>query len=145
MKELIFFMLLYLVVPPLVFLLLFRYFRKKHLANGSVINYNPTMSRFVYLIEMSPEEALAALEVKNVADKICCDVDRENALLVFSEGLLEFKVRYYYSFKACDGGFLLLLERKIDIIRQTRMCYKFNSFMRSKLNAKPVPISQYTE
>ena len=132
---------------------------KKHEeATGGVINYNPTMSKFVYKVYMSEEEIIRSLKILNVQDELSCSFNYERNTVIFSN--LCYKYEYFYEIQEYDGFSILKLSRASFSLTELKpswakyrnyyyahpkgdINYKLNPFMVRKINAEIIPFSQY--
>lgn len=110
-------------------------------ATNGIVNYNPTLTKFVYRVYMSKKEIISSLKIINVKDELSCAFDFEKNIIIFS-GLEVLKKEFFYEIKECDG-FSILKLRQASLYGSPNFVFKINSFMVSKINAEIVPFSQY--
>ena len=132
---------------------------KKHEeATGGVMNYDPSMSKFVYKVYMSSEEIIRSLKIINVQDDLSCTFNFERNTIIFSD--LCFKYEYFYEIQEYDEFSILKLSRVSFSLYELKpswakyrnyyyahpkgdIHYKLNPFMVRKINAEIIPFSQY--
>lgn len=131
---------------------------KKHEeVTGDVVNYDSSMSRFVYKVYMSKEEVINSLKIMNIKDTLSCTFDFENSTILFKDlSSVSSHKKYFYEIKECDGFAILKLchvsfaKNHYYMSRpfwgsrgQNNIPYMLNPFMVSKINAEIIPFSQY--
>ena len=110
-------------------------------ATNGIVNYNPTLRKFVYKVYMSEEEIISSLKIINVKDELSCAFDFEKNIIFFS-GLEILKKEFFYEIQEYEG-FSILKLRQTSLFGSPNFVFKLNLFMVSKLNAEIVPYSQY--
>lgn len=82
---------------------------KKHeKVTGGVVNYDSTMSKFVYKVYMSREEIINSLKIINAKDDLSCTFDFEKNTVLFSD--LCQRKEYFYEIQECEGFSILKLS-----------------------------------
>lgn len=126
---------------------------KKHEeATGGVMNYDPSMSKFVYKVYMSGEEIIRSLKILNVQDELSCTFNFERNTIIFSN--LCYKYEYFYKIQEYDEFSILKLSRAslfeskpartfYNAPPRGDIHYRLNPFMVRKINAVIIPFSQY--
>ena len=112
-----------------------------NITNNGIVNYNRTLTKFVYKVYMSKEEIISLLKIINVKDELACTFDFEKNIIIFS-GLEVFKKEFFYEIQECDG-FSILKLKQTSLIGSPTFIFKLNPFMISKINAEIIPFSLY--
>lgn len=140
--EFIYFTLFFFVILiPLILGVIIPICKKHSKTTGSIINYDSTMKKFVYKINLSNQQIINLLNTKNVFDELSCDFDFEKSVIRFSE--YGSHRDYYFQVQECNGFSILRLEQVALLGMQSYIPYKLNPFMVSKLQAEIIPFSQY--
>ena len=129
------------ILIPMVLGIIIPIYKKHHSVTGGIINYDSTMRNFVYKINLSYQQAVDLLNVKNDVDELSCTFDFEKAIIRFSE--YGSHRDYYFQIQECNGFSILKLKQVELIGMQSHVPYKLNPFLVSKLQAEIVPFSQY--
>ena len=142
MELFIFFTIFFFVILiPLVLGILIPIYKEHRRASGGVINYDFAMRKFVYKINLSYQQAVDLLSLKNDVDELSCTFDFEKAIIRFSEYCSHRD--YYFQIQECSGFSILKLEQVELIGMSSHVPYKLNPFIVSKLQAEIVPFSHY--
>ena len=140
--ELLFFAIFFFVILiPLVLGIIIPVYKKHSSVTGGIINYDSTMRKSVYKINLSYQQAVDLLSLKNDVDELSCTFDFEKAIIRFSE--YGSHRDYYFQIQECSGFSILKLEQVELIGISSHVPYKLNPFIVSKLQAEIVPFSQY--
>ena len=140
--ELLFFAIFFFVILiPLVLGIIIPIYKEHSKVTGGIINYDSTMRKFVYKINLSSQEIIDLLNAKNDIDELSCSFDFEKAIIRFSE--YSSHRDYYFQIQECSGFSILKLEQVELIGMSSHVPYKLNPFIVSKLQAEIVPFSQY--
>lgn len=99
------------------------------------------MRKFVYKVSMSGKDIIDLLKVRNDTDDLSCTFDFSRNVIKFSE--YGSSREYYFQIYECEGFSVLRLEQVELIGMQSRVPYKLNPFIVSKLQAEIVPFSEY--
>lgn len=108
-------------------------------ATGGVINYDPSMRKFVYRVNLPYRQILETLQTKNGTDELSCTFE-QNVLRISEYGSHR---DYYFRVQECDGYCVVRLEQVEAFGMKSSVPYKLNPFMLSKLQAKLLPFSRY--
>ena len=140
--EFLFFALFFVVILiPLVLGIIIPIYKNHSKVTGGIINYDSTMRKFVYKINLSSQEIVYLLNTKNDIDELSCAFDFEKSVIRFSE--YGSHRDYYFKIQECSDFSVLRLEQ-VDLLgMQSHVPYKLNPFIVSKLRAEIVPFSQY--
>lgn len=141
MKFLFLVLLLFALLIPMVLGIIIPIFKNHSKVTGDIINYDSTMSKFVYKINLSSEEIINLLKIKNDVDELSCTFDFDRSVISFSE--YGSHKDYYFQIQECDGCSVLRLEQVALIGMQSYIPYKLNPFIVSKLQAQIIPFSLY--
>lgn len=117
-------------------------YKSHNKVTGSIINYDSTMRKFVYKVNLSGEEIINLLNTKNDIDELSCAFDFEKSVIRFSE--YGSHRDYYFRVQECGEFSILRLEEVALIGMKSHVPYKLNPFIVSKLQAEIVPFSQYS-
>ena len=140
--ELLFFAIFFVVILiPLVVGITIPIYKKHSSVTGGVINYNSSMRKFVYKVNLSYQQVVDLLNTNNDVDELSCTFDFEKAIIRFSE--YGSHRDYYFQIQECSGFSILKLEQVELIGMSSHVPYKLNPFIVSKLQAEIVPFSQY--
>ena len=141
--EFLFFAILYFVILiPLVLGIIIPMYKKNCSATGGIINYDSTMKKFVYKINLSYQQAVDLLNTKNAVDELSCTFDFDKSIIRFSDNGSH--IDYYFQIQECSGFAILKLEQVKLIGMQSYIPYKLNPYFVRKLQAEIVPFSQYS-
>ena len=141
MRHLIFVIFFFLILIPLVLAIIIPVLKKHRKATGGIVNYDTTMRKFVYKVSMSGKDIIDLLKVRNDTDDLSCTFDFSRNVIKFSE--YGSSREYYFQIYECEGFSVLRLEQVELIGMQSRVPYKLNPFIVSKLQAEIVPFSEY--
>ena len=130
-----------LILVPLVLGIVISIYKRHSNVTGSIINYDSTMRKFVYKVNLSSEDIINSLKTKNDADELTCTFDLDGAVIKFSE--YGSNRDYYFHVQECNGFSILRLEQVALVGMQSHVPYKLNPFIVSKLQAEIIPFSQY--
>lgn len=141
MEYLYFLLSLFIILIPLVLGITIPIYKKHRSVTGGIINYDSTMRKFVYKINLPYQQAVDLLNVKNDVDELSCTFDFEKAIIRFSE--YGSHRDYYFQIQECNGFSILKLKQVELIGMQSHIPYKLNPFMVQKLKAQIIPFSQF--
>ena len=140
--EFLFFALFFFVtLIPLVLGIIIPIHKDHSKVTGGIINYDSTMRKFVYKIDLSSQEIINLLNTKNDVDELSCAFDFEKSVIRFSE--YGSHRDYYFQVQECSDFSILRLEQVALIGMKSYVPYKLNPLIVSKLQAEIVPFSQY--
>ena len=140
--ELLFFAIFFFVILiPLVLGIIIPIYKKHSSVTGGIINYDSTMRKFVYKINLPYQQAVDLLNMKNDVDELSCTFDFEKAIIRFSE--YGSHRDYYFQTQECNGFSILKLKQVELIGMKSHIPYKLNPFMVQKLEAQIIPFSQF--
>lgn len=126
---------------PLVLGIIIPVYKSHYKATGSIINYDTTMRKFVYKVNLSSEDIINLLKIKNDIDELSCTFDFDKSVIRLSDyGSYR---DYYFQVQECNGFSILRLEQVTLIGMSSHIPYKLNPFMVRKLQAEIIPFSQY--
>ena len=141
--EILFYMIFFFVILiPLILGIIIPIYKNHSNVTGNIINYDSTMRKFVYKINLSYQQAVDLLNTKNVVDELSCTFDFDKAIIRFSE--YDSHRDYHFQIQEFNGFSVLKLEQVALIGMQSHVPYKLNPFMIRKLKAELVPFSQYS-
>lgn len=140
--ELLFFAIFFFaILIPLVLGIIIPIYKKYRNVTDGVINYDSSMRKFVYKVNLSYQQVVDLLNTKNDVDELSCTFDFDKAIVRFSE--YGSHRNYYFQFQECSGFSILKLEQVELIGMSSYVPYKLNPFLVSKLQAEIVPFSRY--
>lgn len=131
----------FVILIPLVLGIIIPIYKNHRNVTGGIINYDSSMRKFVYKINLSYQQAVDLLNTKNDVDELSCTFDFDKATIRFSE--YGSQRDYYFQIQECDSFSILRLEQVELIGMQSHIPYKLNPFLVSKLQAEIVPFSLY--
>ena len=141
MEFLLFVLFFFVILIPLVLGIIIPIYKEHSKVTGGIINYDSTMRKFVYKINLSSQEIINLLNKKNDIDELSCAFDFEKSVVRFSE--YGSHRDYYFKIQECSDFSILKLEQVALLGMQSHVPYKLNPFIVSKLRAEIVPFSQY--
>lgn len=141
MKFLLFALFFFVILISVVLGIIIPIYKSHNKVTGGIINYDSTMRKFVYKVNLSSEDIINLLKTKNVTDELSCSFDFERSVINFSE--YGSNREYYFQVQECNGFSVLRLEQVALIGMQSHIPYKLNPFIVSKLQAEIIPYSQY--
>lgn len=100
------------------------------------------MKKFVYKINLSNEQVIELLNMRNVLDELSCTFDLDNFIIRFSE--YGSHSDYYFQVQQYNDFSILKLEQVEFISMQNQIPFKLNPFIVNKLQAEIIPFSQYS-
>lgn len=140
--DFLFFILFFLVfLIPLVLAINIPIYKNHKKATGGIINYDATMKKFVYKVNLSNRQIINTLSIKNEFDELFCTFDFEKSVIRFSE--YGSHRDYYFQVIEYNDFSVLRLEQVALFGMQSSVPLKLNSFMVNKLQAEIIPFSQY--
>lgn len=131
----------FVILIPLVLVMILPIYKNHNKATRGIINYDSTMRKFVYKVNLSRDEILATLKIKNSIDDLSCNFDFERPVIKFEE--YGSSREYYFKIQECNGFSILRLEQVELIGMRSYIPYKLNPFLVGKLHAEIIPFSQY--
>lgn len=131
----------FVFIIPLVLGIVIPIYQNHSKSTGGIINYDPTMKKFVYKVNLSKQQVVNLLNVSNEIDELSCTIDDQKSIIRFSE-YGSYK-DYYFQVIECNDFSILRLESVTFIGMQSHVPYKLNPFMINKLRAEIIPFSQY--
>jgi len=142
MEFLVFvFVLLFVIIIPIVLGINIPIYKEHSKVTGGITNFDSSMRKFVYKINLSNQEIVNLLSTKNDVDELSCAFDFEKSVIRFSEyGSYR---DYYFQVQECGDFSILRLEQVAFIGMKSAVPLKLNPFMVNKLEAKIIPFSQY--
>lgn len=140
MESLIFAILFFLALI-IVLGIIIPVYKNHYKSTGNIINYDSTMRKFVYKVNMSREEIINTLRVNSDIDELSCTFDFEKSIIQFSE--YGSNREYYFAIQACDGYCIFRLNQVALIGMQSNIPFKLNPFIVSKLKAEIIPFAQF--
>ncbi len=126
---------------PLVLGIIIPTYKSHYKVTGSIINYDSTMRKFVYKVNLSSEDIINLLKIRNDIDELSCTFDFDKSVIKFSD--YGSYGDYYFRVQECNGSSILMLEQVSLIGMSSNISYKLNPFMVRKLQAEIIPFSQY--
>lgn len=140
--ELWFYAIIIFVIVFLVSGISIPIYKKHKKVTGDIINYDVTMRKFVYKVNLSSEDIIRLLKIKNVADELSCSFDFDRSVINFIE--YGANLEYYFQVQEYNEFSVLRLEQVALIGMQSYTPFKLNSFISGKLKAEIIPYSQYS-
>lgn len=137
----VFAILFFVILVPLVLGIIIPIHKSHNKITVDIINYDSTMRKFVYKVNLSSEDIINLLNTKNVSDELSCTFDFNKSVIKFSE--YGSNKEYYFQVQECNGFSILRLEQVALTGIQSQVPYKLNPFIVSKLQAEIIPYSQY--
>lgn len=137
----VFAILFFVILVPLVLGIIIPIHKSHNKITGDIINYDSTMRKFVYKVNLSSEDIINLLNTKNDSDELSCTFDFNKSVINFSE--YGSNKEYYFQVQECNGFSILRLEQVALTGIQSQVPYKLNPFIVSKLQAEIIPYSQY--
>ncbi len=141
MEFLFFILFFFIFLIPLILGVVIPIYKNHNKATAGIINYDSTMRKFVYKINLSSHEIIDLLNTKSDCDELSCGFDYEKSIIRISE--YGSHRDYYFKIKECSGFSILRLEQVSLFGMQSHVPLKLNPFIVSKLRAEIVPFSQY--
>ena len=112
---------------------------KHKTVNNGIINYNNSMTKYVYKVNLSKAEILKLLKGTSEFDELSCTFNEDETIIKFSK--TGSYIKYYFLVREYDDYSLLQLEQASKFGNYLQ--YKLNPFFVNKLNAEIVPFSLY--
>ena len=131
----------FVILVPLILVIIIPIHKSHNKVTDGIINYDSTMRKFVYKVNLSSEDIINLLKTKNDVDELSCSFDFNRSVINFSE--YGSNREYYFQVQECNGFSILRLEQVALIGMQSHVPYKLNPFIVSKLQAEIIPYSQY--
>ncbi len=125
-----------LVLLPLCLGIVIPIYKNHNSVTGKTINYDSSMKKYVYRINLSYRKIIDLLSAKSDIDDLSCTFDFERSVIRFSDytGYKD----YSFSIQEFDGSCILRLEQFSSIGVPNQISYKLNPFMVAKLQAELV-------
>ena len=131
----------FIFLIPLILGIVIPIYKNHNKVTAGIINYDSTMRKFVYKINLSSHEIIDLLNTKNDGDELSCGFDYEKSIIRISE--YGSHRDYYFNIQECSGFSILRLEQVSLFGMQSHVPLKLNPFIVSKLQAEIVPFSKY--
>lgn len=141
MEPLIFVIFFSIIIITLVLGMTIPIFKRHNEVTGGIINYDFNMRKFVYKVNLSSEDIINLLKVKNAVDELSCSFDFNRSVIKFAE--YGANREYYFQVRECNGFSILRLEQVELVGTSSHIPYKLNPFIVSKLQAEIIPYSKY--
>ena len=141
MGFLLFGIFFFIILVPLILGIIIPIYKNHSKVCGGIINYDSTMRKFVYKVNLTYKQTVDLLNTKSDADELSCTFDLDKAIIRFSE--YGSHRNYYFQVLKYSGFSILRLEQVELIGISSHIPYKLNPYMVSKLNAEIVPFSLY--
>ncbi len=132
---------LFLIVIALTLGMIIPVYKKHKKISGDIVNYDSSMRKFVYKVNVSSDDIVKLLETKNDADELSCTFDLDKSTVKFSE--YGSSREYFFSIHECNGFSVLWLEQAELFGMKSNIPYKLNPFITSNLQAEIIPFSKY--
>ena len=142
MEILIFAIIFFAFLAPLVLAIVLPVYKNHNKATGGVINYDFFMRKFVFKVNLSKEDIINRLSSTRSADDLICTVDLENSVIKIAEN--GSGTNYRFQIREDIGFSVLKLEQTGLLGGQNNVPYKLNPFMVNKLQAEIIPFSEHT-
>ena len=142
MEHLFFVLFFFLILTPIVLGNIIPIYKEHSKITGGIVNYDSTMRKFVFKINLSNQEVINLLNIKTDIDELSCTFDFEKSVIRF----LEYGSHrdYYFKIQECSDFSILRLEQVALLGMKSSVPYKLNPFIVSKLRAEIVPFAQYS-
>lgn len=141
MEIFVFLLFFFIILFLLVLGIIIPIYKRHYKATGSVINYDATMRKFVYKVNLSGEDIINVLKTKNDIDELSCAFDFDRSVIKFSEyGSYR---EYFFQIQECNGFSILRLKQVEVLGMRSHVPFKLNPFIVSKLQAEIIPYSKY--
>lgn len=141
MEVLFFWGVLFVLVFPIVFATIIPLYKQHHAVSGDVINSDAFMRKYVYKAYLSKEEIVRLLQIKNAADELCCVLDPDKSIIIFSDAFTT--MEFHLHIQECVGFSIIRLEETKITSESSHIPLKLNPFFVRKLQAEIIPYSQY--
>ena len=141
MEIFVFLLFFFIILFLLVLGIIIPIYKRHYKATGSVINYDATMRKFVYKVNLSGEDIINVLKIKNDIDELSCTFDFDRSVIKFSEyGSYR---EYFFQIQECNGFSILRLKQVEVLGMSSWVPFQLNPFIVSKLQAEIIPYSKY--
>ena len=128
-----------MLVLPMILVRHHSIYKEHKNASGDIVNYDSSMRKFVFKINLASQEIIDSLSTENDIDDLSCTFDFEKSVVRISE--YGSHIDYYFQIQECDGFSILRLEQVALFGMKSTVPFKLNPYMVSKLNAEIVPFS----
>ena len=142
MDALIYCIFFFCILTPLVLGIIVPMFRKHYKITDGVVNYDMYMRKFVYKTALKRDDIIDALSKQDDIDELSCQFDLESNTVVISE--YGSHSEYFFRIEEYDGFCILRLNQTSVFAMSSRVPFKLNPFIVSRLQAELLPFSQYT-
>ena len=137
--EYLFYIMFFVIFSVLSLGIIIPIFKKHYKTTGAIINYNATMSKFVYKVNLKSDDLIEKLKCKNIDDELSCTIDLANSVMTFSDD--NDTREYHYCIQESSDYSVLKLENVSLISMKSQIPYKLNTYMVRKLHAEMLPYS----
>ncbi len=142
LTETFFFVALFVLLFFIVFLgVILPVFKRHKEATGSIVNFNSSMTKFVYKVDFNSEKIIRSLQTQNIKDEITFCFNETNSIVTVSEN--DASQKYCCTILEYEGYAILRLEKIHFLDMQSHIQYKLNPCIIRKLSAELVPFSEY--
>ena len=142
LTETYFFVALFVLLFFIVFLgVILPVFKRYKEATESIVNFNSSMTKFVYKVYSDSEEIIRSLQARNVEDEITFCFNETNTIVTVSE--YDASQKYCCTILEYEGYAILRLEKIHFLDMQSYIQYKLNPCIIRKLSAELAPFSEY--
>ena len=130
-----------LILLPLMIVFFIPKIIRHYKSTGAILNYNSTMTKFVYKVPMPKDDIIRMLQMKNAAERLTCTVDLENLIVTFQD--VNSTREYYFYIEKYNSFSILKLAQTTRINTGGHILYELNPYIISKLQAEPILFSEY--
>jgi len=130
-----------LILLPLCLGIVIPIYKNHNSVTGKTINYDSSMKKYVYRINLTYSQIIDLLSNKSDLDILSCAFDFERSVIRFSDytGYKD----YCFHIQEFNGFCIMRLEQSSSIGLPNQISYQLNPFMVAKLQAELVPFSRF--
>ena len=137
------FLFIFVIFPALTLGCLYIIFRpmykNREITNG-ILNFDGSMRKFVFRIDLSKDEFFSKLKSRNACDTMEYSLNADLTGITFKE--LGSRLEYGIEIIPCDGYLILRVKQISLLYGKTNIPYHVNEFWICKFNAKPIDYSR---
>ena len=140
MELLVYIILIFVVVLPLVAFMLIPIYKEHFAVTNKAKNYDSFMQTFIYKVPLSAEDIIKSLSIANDADELTCTFDLKHSIVKIEE--YGSNIKYYIQIEKHEGFSILKLQQIHTIVSQSHIPLKLHPYRVNKLQAEIVPFSE---
>lgn len=135
------FITLFILAIPLALFVIFKPIIKDKTVRNNVMNSDPSMRHYCFVLNCNQQEAIGQLSIRNVKDTPECTLDINALIITFSH--IGVSIDYQLSFYTIENRTYLKVSRIKRFHNRSNIPFMINSFFINKIGAIPVDYTYF--